>query len=211
MDGVALRNVSKNSTADPLDSSVFHYPQTPARIQFSCAPLVLPRDAPRADAIAPRSIWAPGREEQPEGLVDFAGGAVDWNSSIYSEQGYYASYGGSHSNPQEIDRQLTFPRTSRYSLGRQRRLLRPGAPSRLLTGPERARIVQLVGRLERLGTGCGDPPRRLVFLDRGDRVGDALVDPAWRNRRGHLHVGHFGHRSGVVDACLQASPPPPAI
>ncbi|TNY22279.1 hypothetical protein DMC30DRAFT_157014 [Rhodotorula diobovata] len=72
VDGVALRNVSKNSTADPLDSSVFHYPQTPARIQFS--------------------IWAPGREEQPEGLVDFAGGAVDWNSSIYSEQGYYASY-----------------------------------------------------------------------------------------------------------------------
>ncbi|KPV72875.1 glycoside hydrolase family 16 protein, partial [Rhodotorula graminis WP1] len=69
VDGVALRNVSKNSTADLLDPTSFSYPQTPSRIQFS--------------------IWAPGRDEQPEGLVDFAGGAVDWNATDYTEKGYY--------------------------------------------------------------------------------------------------------------------------
>ncbi|GAA5897726.1 hypothetical protein JCM8208_000242 [Rhodotorula glutinis] len=72
VDGVALRNVSKNATADLLDPTSFSYPQTPSRIQFS--------------------IWAPGRDEQPDGLVDFAGGAVDWNTTNYLDTGYYASY-----------------------------------------------------------------------------------------------------------------------
>ncbi|GAA5970354.1 hypothetical protein JCM11641_001676 [Rhodosporidiobolus odoratus] len=72
VDGVAVRNVSKNDTTDFLSPGVYNYPQTPSRIQFS--------------------IWGAGREGNPDGLVEFAGGKVDWNESSYAEQGYYASY-----------------------------------------------------------------------------------------------------------------------
>ncbi|GAA5825982.1 hypothetical protein JCM3770_000909 [Rhodotorula araucariae] len=72
VDGVALRNISKNSTASPSAPTEFRYPQTPSRIQFS--------------------IWAAGREGQPDGLVEFAGGPVDWTASNYIQNGYYASY-----------------------------------------------------------------------------------------------------------------------
>ncbi|GJN94707.1 hypothetical protein Rhopal_007798-T1 [Rhodotorula paludigena] len=77
VDGVALRNVTKDGAASAASGSLFGkpssaLPQTPARIQFS--------------------IWAPGRAGQPEGLVDFAGGATDWTSQSYQTAGYYASY-----------------------------------------------------------------------------------------------------------------------
>ncbi|GAA5851914.1 hypothetical protein JCM8547_000098 [Rhodosporidiobolus lusitaniae] len=72
VDGLVLRNVTKNSTVDPENPAVFRYPQTPSRIQFS--------------------IWAAGRQGNPQGLVDFVGGNIDWNASTYVEKGYYASY-----------------------------------------------------------------------------------------------------------------------
>ncbi|GAA6002026.1 uncharacterized protein JCM10292_001804 [Rhodotorula paludigena] len=77
VDGVALRNVTKDGAATAASGSLFGkpssvLPQTPSRIQFS--------------------IWAPGRAGQPEGLVDFAGGATDWTSQSYQTAGYNASY-----------------------------------------------------------------------------------------------------------------------
>ncbi|GAA5913228.1 hypothetical protein JCM5296_006859 [Sporobolomyces johnsonii] len=72
VDGVAVRNVSKNSTADASVKGLYHYPQTPSQIKFL--------------------VWAIGGADQPQGLVDFVGGPVEWNASAYTEQGYYASY-----------------------------------------------------------------------------------------------------------------------
>ncbi|BGP20867.1 putative glycosidase CRH2 [Rhodosporidiobolus nylandii] len=71
-DGVPVRNVSKNTTVDPENPAVFHYPQTPSRIRFS--------------------IWGAGVEGASEGLLKFVGGKVDWNASEYAQRGYYASY-----------------------------------------------------------------------------------------------------------------------
>jgi hypothetical protein len=38
-------------------------------------------------------IWAAGGADQPENVVEFAGGPISWNSSEYMQKGYYASYG----------------------------------------------------------------------------------------------------------------------
>lgn len=39
-----------------------------------------------------RRIWAAGGADQPENVVEFAGGQISWNSSEYMQKGYYASY-----------------------------------------------------------------------------------------------------------------------
>lgn len=38
-------------------------------------------------------IWAAGGADQPDNVVEFAGGPINWNSSEYMQKGYYASYG----------------------------------------------------------------------------------------------------------------------
>lgn len=38
-------------------------------------------------------IWAAGGADQPENVIDFAGGPISWNSSEYMQKGHYASYG----------------------------------------------------------------------------------------------------------------------
>lgn len=38
-------------------------------------------------------IWAAGGADQPENVVEFAGGPISWNSSEYMQKGYCASYG----------------------------------------------------------------------------------------------------------------------
>ncbi|GAA5909604.1 hypothetical protein JCM6882_003471 [Rhodosporidiobolus microsporus] len=70
VDGIPVRNLSKNDTDAFGDS--YRYPRTPSRIQFS--------------------LWAAGLESSPPGLVEFAGGLVDWNATSYAEKGFYASY-----------------------------------------------------------------------------------------------------------------------
>ncbi|GAA6010146.1 hypothetical protein JCM10207_005638 [Rhodosporidiobolus poonsookiae] len=72
IDGYVVRNVSRASTADPSIPSLYNYPRTPSRIQFS--------------------IWPAGREGNPNGLVAFAGGNIDWTAPEYASNGYYASY-----------------------------------------------------------------------------------------------------------------------
>ncbi|GAA5828522.1 hypothetical protein JCM11251_000831 [Rhodosporidiobolus azoricus] len=71
VDGIPVRSISKNDTT-VFNGDSHKYPRTPSRIQFS--------------------IWAAGREGNPQGLVDFAGGSIDWNASTYAEKGFYASY-----------------------------------------------------------------------------------------------------------------------
>ncbi|GAA6042727.1 hypothetical protein JCM8097_005551 [Rhodosporidiobolus ruineniae] len=70
VDGVAVRYATKESTVDT--NGVYHYPHTPSRIQFS--------------------IWAAGKEGNSQGLIDFAGGNIDWASPEYTRDGYFASY-----------------------------------------------------------------------------------------------------------------------
>jgi len=58
-----------NETAQQWD-----FPQTPARIQLS--------------------LWPGGREGNPKGTIDWAGGLVDWNHEDIQKAGYYyASFG----------------------------------------------------------------------------------------------------------------------
>ncbi|BGP35940.1 putative glycosidase CRH2 [Rhodotorula toruloides] len=72
VDNVVVRNVSRNSTADPSNPNVFRYPRTPARIRFF--------------------IWAAGVEGASREVVDFGGGMVDWDDRQYQKNQYYASY-----------------------------------------------------------------------------------------------------------------------
>ncbi len=46
-----------------------NFPQTPARVQLS--------------------VWAGGNVTNPEGVIAWAGGEIDWNSPTYQQQGYY--------------------------------------------------------------------------------------------------------------------------
>ncbi|KAM0751683.1 hypothetical protein T439DRAFT_216321 [Meredithblackwellia eburnea MCA 4105] len=77
VNGVVVRNVTKASTEDPAKKGLFHYPQTPSRIQLS--------------------IWAAGIDSEPQGTIDWSGGKVDWLSSNYTQgnlgdPGFYAAY-----------------------------------------------------------------------------------------------------------------------
>ncbi|ORY88625.1 concanavalin A-like lectin/glucanase domain-containing protein, partial [Leucosporidium creatinivorum] len=71
LDGVALRNVTKESTLD-ASTGTYHYPQTPSRIQLL--------------------IWPAGVEGAAQGTIDWAGGLVNFSSPAYNETGYFASY-----------------------------------------------------------------------------------------------------------------------
>ncbi|KAL7340615.1 concanavalin A-like lectin/glucanase domain-containing protein [Rhodotorula toruloides] len=73
VDNVVVRNVSRNSTADPSNPHIFRYPRTPARIRFF--------------------IWAAGVEGASPEIVDFGGGMVDWDDKQYQKNHYFASYG----------------------------------------------------------------------------------------------------------------------
>ncbi|GAA5844103.1 hypothetical protein JCM5353_001089 [Sporobolomyces roseus] len=69
VDGVAVRNVSKNSTSD---GEAYHYPQTPSRIRFS--------------------IYDGGSMDPLLAVNEFSGGSVDYNSTDFVETGYVSSY-----------------------------------------------------------------------------------------------------------------------
>ncbi|GAA5872765.1 hypothetical protein JCM3774_005054 [Rhodotorula dairenensis] len=72
VDGVPVRNVSKEDTASGWLDKSYRFPRTPARIRLS--------------------IWAAGGADQPENVIEFAGGPISWNSSDYMQKGHYASY-----------------------------------------------------------------------------------------------------------------------
>ncbi|BGP28118.1 glycoside Hydrolase Family 16 protein, CBM8 containing [Rhodotorula toruloides] len=72
VDDVVVRNLSRNSTAEPSNPHIFRYPRTPARIRFF--------------------IWAAGVEGASPEVVDFGGGMVDWEDSQYKKNHYFASY-----------------------------------------------------------------------------------------------------------------------
>ncbi|TKA51433.1 hypothetical protein B0A53_05346 [Rhodotorula sp. CCFEE 5036] len=72
VDGVPVRTVSKEDTASGWFDKTYRFPRTPARVRLS--------------------IWAAGGADQPENVVEFAGGPISWNSSEYMQKGYYASY-----------------------------------------------------------------------------------------------------------------------
>ncbi|KWU42731.1 concanavalin A-like lectin/glucanase, partial [Rhodotorula sp. JG-1b] len=73
VDGVPVRTVSKEDTASGWFDKTYRFPRTPARVRLS--------------------IWAAGGADQPDNVVEFAGGPINWNSSEYMQKGYYASYG----------------------------------------------------------------------------------------------------------------------
>ncbi|SPO22836.1 related to cell wall protein UTR2 [Ustilago trichophora] len=60
-------NVVRTLTREEAGSE---YPRSPSRIQFS--------------------TWAGGNETNPAGTVEWAGGAIDWNTPEYKKQGYYS-------------------------------------------------------------------------------------------------------------------------
>jgi beta-glucanase (GH16 family) len=68
MDGVLIREKKK---ADTMQSDgLYHYPQTPCRVQFS--------------------IWPGGAANAPTGQRDWAGGNIDWvNHPDIKEKGFY--------------------------------------------------------------------------------------------------------------------------
>lgn len=60
-------NVVRTLTREEAGSE---YPRSPSRIQFS--------------------TWAGGNDTSPAGTVEWAGGAIDWNTPEYKKQGYYS-------------------------------------------------------------------------------------------------------------------------
>ncbi|GAA5988404.1 hypothetical protein JCM10908_003550 [Rhodotorula pacifica] len=72
VDGLPVRNVSRDDTASGWMDKTYKFPRSPARIRLS--------------------IWAAGDADQPENVIKFAGGPISWNASEYTQKGYYASY-----------------------------------------------------------------------------------------------------------------------
>ena len=68
VDGQVQRNKTRQSTWNAT-SNQYSYPQTPSRVQFS--------------------IWPGGNATLPEGTVNWAGGAIDWDSQDIQQYGYY--------------------------------------------------------------------------------------------------------------------------
>ena len=62
IDGNVVRTLTKSQAGG-------NFPQTPSRIQFS--------------------VWAGGNATNPEGVIAWAGGAIDWTTPEYQENGYY--------------------------------------------------------------------------------------------------------------------------
>lgn len=67
VDGVAGRTLKKSDTWNASSNS-WNYPQTPARVQLS--------------------IWPGGASTNAQGTIDWAGGAIDWNSADIQQFGY---------------------------------------------------------------------------------------------------------------------------
>ncbi|KAF2221681.1 concanavalin A-like lectin/glucanase domain-containing protein [Elsinoe ampelina] len=67
IDGQVRRTLKKSDTYNDTSKS-YHYPQSPARVQFS--------------------LWPAGLPQNGEGTINWAGGLVDWDSP-YMENGYY--------------------------------------------------------------------------------------------------------------------------
>lgn len=67
VDGVAGRTLKKSDTWNATTNS-WNYPQTPARVQLS--------------------IWPGGASSNAQGTIDWAGGAIDWDSADIQNYGY---------------------------------------------------------------------------------------------------------------------------
>ncbi|MCO5549574.1 hypothetical protein L7F22_003046 [Adiantum nelumboides] len=64
IDGKVVRTVTRNQAGT-------NYPRSPSRIQIS--------------------VWAGGNSTNPQGVIDWSGGAIDWTSNAYTSQGYYSA------------------------------------------------------------------------------------------------------------------------
>ncbi|ORY79795.1 concanavalin A-like lectin/glucanase domain-containing protein [Leucosporidium creatinivorum] len=69
IDGKTVRTLTRDSTKN---GSLYKYPQTPSRIQMS--------------------VWPAGIAGASQGTIDWAGGMIDWTTSTYKSQGYYAAH-----------------------------------------------------------------------------------------------------------------------
>lgn len=67
IDGNVVRTVKKSDTLD--DQGVAHYPSTPSRIQLS--------------------IWPAGIPSSPPGVVEWAGGMINWDDPDYKSAGHF--------------------------------------------------------------------------------------------------------------------------
>lgn len=71
IDGNKLRTLTKSDTWNDTTNR-YDFPQTPSRIQFS--------------------LWPGGASSNSKGTIEWAGGAVDWNSEDMQDYGYYYAY-----------------------------------------------------------------------------------------------------------------------
>ena len=69
VDGVALRTKFRNETYNATTGQ-YHYPQSPSRVQLS--------------------LWPAGLQSNGAGTIAWAGGLVDWDSSLMTNGYYYA-------------------------------------------------------------------------------------------------------------------------
>ncbi|PGH35877.1 hypothetical protein GX50_01335 [[Emmonsia] crescens] len=70
IDGKPLRVLNKKDTLNKKTNQ-YHFPQSPSRVQLS--------------------LWPGGKEDAPQGTIDWAGGLVDWNHPDIKTHGYYFS------------------------------------------------------------------------------------------------------------------------
>lgn len=68
LDGKVVRTLLKNETYNAT-ADVYHYPQTPSRIQLS--------------------LWPGGASNQGAGTIEWAGGPINWDSQDIQDYGYY--------------------------------------------------------------------------------------------------------------------------
>jgi beta-glucanase (GH16 family) len=68
VDGTSVRTLTKESTYNS-STDQYMFPQTPARIQLG--------------------IWPGGASSEPEGTIEWAGGAINWNAADLTDPGYY--------------------------------------------------------------------------------------------------------------------------
>ncbi|KAK6200460.1 Utr2 GPI anchored cell wall putative glycosidase [Scheffersomyces amazonensis] len=71
IDGQKVRTLNKNDTYNET-TKVYNYPQTPSRIQFS--------------------LWPGGDSLNGLGTIEWAGGAINWDSQDIQQYGYYYAY-----------------------------------------------------------------------------------------------------------------------
>lgn len=71
LDDKKVRTLFKNGTYNST-SKRYNYPQTPSRIQFS--------------------LWPGGASSNAQGTIEWAGGAINWDSDDIKKYGYYYAY-----------------------------------------------------------------------------------------------------------------------